>query len=424
MPTIFIDKVLVDDKPTNILIKEGIIAGIGTQVAMPADALYLSGVGYAAFPTFANCHTHAAMSLFRGYGDDQPLERWLNQWIWPKEKHLDDDIVYWGTRLACLEMVKSGTTCLNDMYFHLPAAARAIADSGLRAVLGMTVMDFHNSDNATELRHNLESFDFDALLCPDGRIATAVAPHAIYTVSEASLRWTADFCAERGWLYHIHTSETEKEVQDCIDAHGCRPYEYLDRIGVLEKTTHRFIGAHCLHLSDHEIELMGHYHVNAVHNPNSNLKLASGHAFRYEELCKAAVNVALGTDGCASSNNLDMIEAAKTMSLLQKGWRCEPTAMPAAETLRVATANGYHAMGLNGGKLEQGALADLMLVDLNNLAFVPNNNSLSNLIYAAHGDAVDTVICNGTVLMHHRQVDNEQTIINEARKASLRLLRS
>ena len=410
--SIFIKNVLFNEQITNILITNNTFSCIGAEIVAPEGAKIIDASGKAAFPSFANAHTHAAMTLFRGYGDDHPLGEWLNEWIWPKEKQLDSEIIYWGTRLACLEMIKSGTTAFNNMYFFLSDEARAIADSGIRTLLSETLFNNADKDDNTPLpiwRSDLVQY--------------ALAPHAIYTVSEIGLRRCADYCTRNGLKYHIHMSETQHEVDECIAQHGCRPFEYLDRLGILEQLNSNIIAAHCLHLSDNEIALIGKYRCTVVHNPNSNLKLASGHAFRYQELRDAGANVALGTDGCSSSNNLDMIEAAKTMSLLQKGWRLEPTALPATEVLKVATENGFRAMGIKAGRIEAGYLADMILVDLNNLAFVPNNNTTSNLIYAAHGDAVDTVICNGSILMQNRKVKDEAEIIENARIATKKLLR-
>lgn len=417
MRPIYIENVRLGDETTNLSIESSLIAGIGPTVPMPANAIHIDGHGKAALPAFANMHTHAAMSLFRGYANDLPLMTWLNDWIWPKEKHLDDDIIYWGTRLACTEMIKSGTTLFSDMYFHLPAAAKAAAEMGIRCTLGFT--QFGDALEATDkaIEEMLATFE------PyHGLVSLAIAPHAIYTVSDKGLQRCAELSKKYGLLYHIHMSETQGEVEQCIAKHGCRPYEWLEQLGVLDITEGRFTGAHSLFVSDHELELLGRHRATVVHNPCSNLKLGSGHFFQYTELRDAGTNVTLGTDGCSSSNNLDMVEAAKFMSLLQKGVRQDPTALPAAELLDVVSRNGYKALGLNGGTLEVGALADLILIDLNNIAFIPNNDTLANLFYAAHGDAIDTVICNGQCLMQQRHIDSEPETTAQARRAAGKLL--
>lgn len=441
--SILISNVLVDNQRCDIAIEGSHIASMRAahHGGLPAPALQegapaqagaagrslqvIDGTALAAFPGLVNGHTHAAMSLFRGFGDDLPLETWLRDKIWPNERHLDDDIVYWGSRLACLEMIKSGTTCFNDMYFLQEQTARAAADSGMRAVLSLTGMDFFDPAQAEALKQRCR--DWEKALTPDSLSAAnqesmlryAVAPHAIYTVSGTTLQWLKAFANEHRLLLHIHLAETQTEVNNCLRQNGKRPVAYLQELGLLSPHT---IVAHGLWLDDDDVKMLGDSGASVVHNPNSNLKLASGCQFRYNELRDAGANVALGTDGCSSSNNLDLIEATKTMSLLQKGWRRDPVAMPAREALRIATRGGAQALNINGGELKEGRVADLFLVNLDNLAFVPDNDTVSNLIYAAHGDCVDTTIINGRIVMRHRQVPDEQRIIQEARRAARRLI--
>ena len=416
MESIVIKDVLLNERTTSILIENNLISGIGDHVPMPDNAFVIEGKGKAALPSFANMHTHAAMTLLKGMGSDLPLHSWLNDCIWPAEKHLDYEAVYWGVKLACLEMIKSGTTLFNDMYFLLPWAAKAVAEMGIRGVMGINVFgDGKELTDATftEMR--------DAVEGASDLLKLSIAPHSIYTVSEKGLVHCAEMSHRYGTLYQIHMSETEKEVQDCLATHNCRPYELLERTGVLELTESRLVGAHSLYLDAEEIDLMARHHVTATHNPCSNLKLGSGYRFLYSELRNAGVNITLGTDGSASSNNLDMIEAARLMSYLQKGVRQDPTVLPANELLQVASENGFLAAGINAGRIEVGKVADMILVDLDNLAFVPMHDTLSGLFYAAHGDAVDTVICNGRIVMRNRHVDGEEEIRTQARKHTHRL---
>lgn len=410
---LIIEEVLLGRETTNIWIHDNHIAGIGSHLPMPADVLHIDGRNKAAFPSFANGHCHAPMVLFRGLGNDLPLDVWLNEWIWPNEKNLTDELVYWGTKLACLEMIKSGTTAFNDMYFHIESEAKAVEESGIRANLCLNI--FGDGAELSDCQRPIPS-------SAQERITFGIAPHAIYTVSETGLLRVAEYCERHDVLCHIHMSETEEEVSQSIREHGCRPFEYLDQIGFLERIGSKTIAAHALHLNKTEIGLLSSHQVKVVHNPNSNLKLGSGHKFLYKELQQAGVDILLGTDGCASSNNLDMIEAMKTMSLLQKGWRKDPTILPAESVLQTATHNGFKAMGWDAGTIEEGKLADLILIDLNNLAFVPNNDTLANLVYAAHGDCVDTVICNGKILMQDRQIPGEQEIVKQARAAAQKLI--
>ncbi len=409
MEPILIEDVLLNEKSTNILIENSMITGIGTQIPMPVNAIRIDGRGKAAFPSFANMHTHAAMTLLKGLGSDLPLQQWLNESIWPAEKHLDGEAVYWGTKLACLEMIKSGTTLFNDMYFLLPNAAKAVAEMGIRGILGINVFgdgDELTDDSFRQLRDQVEG--------ASDLLKISIAPHSVYTVSEKGLVHCAEMSHRYRTIYQIHMSETEKEVQDCLATHNCRPYELLERTGVLELTEGRLVGAHSLYLSREEIDVMARHQVTATHNPASNLKLGSGYRFFYSELREAGVNITLGTDGSASSNNLDMIEAARLMSYLQKGVRQDPTVLPTTELMQVVSENGFKAAGINAGRIETGKVADLILVDLENLAFVPMHDTLSGLFYAAHGDAVDTVICNGRIVMHNRHVEGEEEIRTQA----------
>lgn len=422
--SILITNVLANHQRCNIRIHGCHIAAVEPyrqgQTADEADDV-IDGTMLAAFPGLVNCHTHAAMSLFRGYGDDLPLETWLGEKIWPGEKHLNEDIVYWGSRLACLEMIKSGTTCFNDMYFFQHQTALAAQDSGIRATLSLTGMDFFDPAQAETLKQRCR--DWEKELTPptlsaatqESMLRYAMAPHAIYTVSAPTLQWLKAFADEHRLLLHIHLAETQTEVRNSISQNGLRPVSYLQKLGLLGPRT---IVAHGLWLDDEDVKMLGDSGTCVVHNPNSNLKLASGYRFRYNDLRNAGTNVALGTDGCSSSNNLDMVEAAKVMSLLQKGWQGDPVALPADEALQVATKNGAKALNLNAGEIAPGRLADLFLASLDNPAFTPCHNAVSNLIYAAHPDAIDTVIINGQVVMRHRKVKDEEETIREARRCA------
>lgn len=327
------------------------------------------------------------MTLFRGLGDDQPLSVWLNEYIWPAEQRLTDELVYKGTLQACREMLASGTTAFNDMYFHLPAMAQAVKDSGIRARLGLNV--FGDGESLTpnpspgkrgELDAVLDAINSPLLIGEGAGVRLSIAPHSIYTVSEKGLRRCADVCKELGVPMHIHMSETQKEVDDCLREHGCRPWEWLDKLGILDQLGSNIIAAHCLHLSDSEIRLIADHGITCVHCPNSNLKLGSGYRFPMLELLDAGARVALGTDGSASSNNLDMIEVMKTAALLQKGWRGDPTVVPAAQILSLATL---------GHTIAPGQPACLFLADV---------KSLSDLVYASHGDSVVMTIVDGKIM--------------------------
>ena len=375
----------LNNKAVDITIDNGLITSVedANTNALPQGAEVIDCTELAIFPGLCNMHSHAPMTLFRGLGDDQPLDIWLNQYIWPAEQKLTDELVYQGTLQACREMLASGTTAFNDMYFRLPAMAQAVKDSGIRAMLGFNI--FSDGDEIDTVKTEIEKSS-----TPNPRYT--IAPHSVYTVSEKGLRRCADACVDLNVPMHIHMNETQKEVNDCLREHGCRPWEYLDRLGILDKLGANIIAAHTLHLSDNEIKLIGDHHITCVHCPNSNLKLGSGYRFPMLELIEAGARVTLGTDGSASSNNLDMIEVMKTAALLQKGWRADPTVMPAEQTLSLATL---------GHTVAPGQPACLFLVKLNNptpTSIQSDSQSISNLIYATHGENVALTLVDGKVV--------------------------
>ena len=352
-----------------------------------------------ALPSLVNMHTHSAMTLLRSAGSGLPLFRWLNEAIFPREAQLTPDDIYRGALDACEEMRQTGTTAFNDMYFNIGSTLRAAKETNLQANIALSVTDRDCEDKQLfakfldSIHHRFE----------ESGCSFSIAPHSIYTVSAHNLQMLADFAKEHQTLFHIHLSETQKEREDCLRENGVPPVVYLDRLGIFDKVGSKFIGAHSLWLDPTEIEILGSHHVTAVHCPNSNLKLGSGYRFLYTELRDAGVNVTLGTDGCASSDNLDMVEAMKVMSLLQKGVRNDPSVLPAEEVLKVASNNGRKALGLPDNSIVEGNVADFFLISTNNLVFknIEYINStptrihqefLNRLIYAANGNAVSQVI--------------------------------
>ena len=395
--SLILHNAILNDKAVDITIDNGLISAVepANPAHLPPSLPHHSSLedcsNLLVFPGLCNMHSHAPMTLFRGLGDDQPLDVWLNEYIWPAEQKLTDELVYQGTLQACREMLASGTTAFNDMYFRLPAMAQAVRDSGIRARLGLNVFgDGEELECVNEIMCKCVSGAAATnTLAPQGRrpqfthshIHTfSIAPHSIYTVTERGLRRCAAACQELGVPMHIHMSETQKEVDDCLREHGCRPWEYLDKLGILDKLGSNIIAAHCLHLSDNEIRLIGDHSITCVHCPNSNLKLGSGYRFPMLELLDAGARVALGTDGSASSNNLDMIEVMKTAALLQKGWRHDPTAVPAAQILSLAT------------------LGHTIAPDQPACLFLSTAKSLSDLVYASHGDSVALTLVDGKIV--------------------------
>lgn len=404
---LLIRNVLFDNRITDILIEDNQIVKIEKGIDAVVDRI-IDGTGKAVVPGFINAHTHAAMTLFRGFADDMKLEEWLTQKIWPYEAKLTDEQVYWGARLACLEMIKSGTTMFHDMYWNSDATIQAVIDSGIRGVISSVLFDSAGEEQGIALKKIVNKM-LEKQQNP--RVQISIGPHSVYTNSPSLLKWAKATADDNNLLIHIHLAETKIEVENAKSAFGCTPVEYLEKLDVLGEN---IVAAHSVWLTDHDIELLAKRGVKVVHNPASNMKLCSGIAFRYKDLKAAGVTVGLGTDGCSSSNNLDMIEAMKLASLLCKATTEDPTAMSVEETLNLATINGAKIFNINAGKIESGRLADLCLVDLKRPEMIPNHHFLSNLIYASNGSCIDTVICNGKILMENRKVKDENKIIEQA----------
>lgn len=416
MNEILLKNVYTNGKRCDLLVRGNLIATIADSIDAPgAEVIDCSRM--AAIPGFINMHTHAAMTMTRSAKEDTPLMPWL-QHIWKIEAQYDKEILYWGNKLACLEMIKSGTTCFNDMYWGLDVASKAVDEMGIRSVHSYCMLDNGDMVKAEKERRALIR-DFEESKSLSSRNMFAVSVHAPYTVCEDNIRWAAMFAEENNLLVHIHLSETEQEIIDAQEKWGCTPVEYCERLGLLSD---RVIAAHSLWLTPHDIELMGHYGVTAVHNVNSNLKISSGYKFKMEELMAAGANVTLGTDGCGSSNNLDMLEALKTAALLQKAWRKNPTAIPLDTLLKIGTENAAKAIGLNAGVIAEGKLADIVLIDMNNSWFTPNYDFEANLVYSANSSCVDTVICDGRIIMRGRKVEGEQEILDNAAACGERLM--
>lgn len=421
--SILIADVQVNGRVADIFVKDdGTIGEVGEGIRKEhkgeAD-LIIDGNGAIALPGMVNTHAHAAMSLLRGYADDMILQDWLSK-IWPLEAHLTPADVYWGTRLACLEMIRTGTVAFNDMYFMMDEAARAVGEAGIRATLSYGFIDLFSAEKREAECKATENLVRHIRSLANPRIRAAVGPHAIYTVSPEGLRWCAEFAAMEKIGIHIHLSETEKEVNDCIAQHGKRPAVHLDECGVL---TSRTVAAHCCWLDEAECTLLGRRGVSVSHNPSSNMKLATNRAMPYHWLRAAGANVCLGTDGCASNNNLDMFEEAKTAALLQKFSWNNPVLLPAHEALLMATANGARGLGLATGALVAGTPADIILVSTRIACNTPLHNATSNLVYSCNGGAVETTLCDGRVLMLDREVPGEAEVLSGASAAAQELVR-
>lgn len=413
MKSILLNNVTLGGVCSDILISDDKIAAIGEcgSFEFPQDTEVVECSGKTAVPGFINMHTHAGMAMMRGVGEDISFHTWLDR-IWEVEKNLSDEYVYHATKVACLEMVKTGTTTFNDQYWFMPMAYKAAIELGIRPSLSYVVLDRNDPEESERQKVQCQQmYEWAAKWGNEALFMISI--HAIYSVREEMIVWAADFARSHGLKIHVHVSETRKEVEDCLAQHGMSPVEYLDKLGILGPDV---IAAHTLWLSDKDVEILGRRGVTCVHNVNSNLKLASGYKFMYNELRDAGANICLGTDGCASSNNLDMLETMKTAAMIQKAWRDDPSAMPLDELMAMTTSNAAKALGIDAGRIEVGALADILLVDTDSYHFLSSGSFEANLVYSAHSDSIDSVICGGRFVMKNRIVPGEKEILAEAKK--------
>lgn len=403
----------LDGERIGLRCAEGKIAAIGPDVRAAAGDETLDAAGAPLVAPLVNGHTHAAMTLFRGSGGDLPLMPWLRERIWPVEAKLEAEDVYWGARLACAEMVRSGTTRFWDMYWHPEATARAVADAGLRATIGAPLFD---ADGDTEGMKETALRSLERLGELGPAVSPALAPHSIYTVSEAALRWIAALGAERGLPIQIHLSETAGEVEECLAAHGERPAAYLDRLGMLNERT---VLAHGVYLDQAELELIAARGCTVVTNPVANMKLAVGGVFPYPAARAAGVAVGLGTDGAGSNDSLDLLADLKLFALAQKHAAADPTAITAAEAWAIAAGQRAPLLGA-GAPLSVGAPADFLLLN-------PGAPELAigvraeDLVYAAAGAVVTTTVVGGRVLMQGGELPELSEIVTRARERAISL---
>lgn len=396
----------LDGERVALRAENGLIAEIGPAVQPQSGDEAIDAAGAPLVPGLVNGHTHAAMTLFRNYGDDLPLMRWLEEKIWPLEAKLEPEDVYWGTRLACLEMIRGGTVRFWDMYWHPQAVARAVADAGLRVTVAAPLVTV--GKGLSSLREDAMR-SLDELDGFDDRVSVALGPHAIYTVNEEGLRWVAETAGERGLAIEVHLSETEEEVEDCIGEHGQRPAAYVDGIGLLGPRT---LLAHGVWLDHDELELVAQRGATVVTNPVANLKLAVGRVFPYLEARDAGVPVGLGTDGAGSNNSLDLLADLKTFALLQKYEAGDPAAVSATEAWEIAIGGRAPLLGAGSG-LAAGEPADFLLLrrDAPELSL---GDLTAGLVYAASGAVVDTCVVAGRPLMRAGTVEGADEVLAKA----------
>ena len=367
-------------------------------------------------PGLINTHTHASMSLFKGFADDLSLQDWLNNYIWPAEKKfVNSSFVRDGSILALSEMIKAGVTTFNDMYFYPDATAEASIELGVRSNIGLVVLDFPTNYASDPEDYLSKGFEFRDRWRNEDLITTSIAPHAPYSVSDEAFALINTYSEELGINIHLHLHETQREIDDSINRYGITPVQRLNNLGIINPS---LIAAHCVYLNEQDIAILAKNKVSIVHNPSSNMKLGSGIA-DVAKMLKQNLNVSLGTDSSASNNRLDIMEEMRIASLLLKGTTKSPELLSATQAIKMATINGAKALGLESiiGSIEKNKIADLVAIDLNSIENQPIYNPLSTLVYSSSKSDVSYVWINGKVKLKEKKLVNvdEEKIMQTAK---------
>ena len=385
------------DGSVNVLVKDGRIAHVGKDMPEDRAERVIEGNGNLLLPAFYNAHCHSAMTLFRGYGDDLPLQRWLNEKIFPAEDRLNEERVYTGSMLAIAEMLKNGVVSFSDMYFFLDETARAVEESGIKANLSRSIVSFDPGADFSRDTRIIESLDvFNRWHGrADGRIKIDMSLHAEYSNVEGCFKYVADIARQLKTGFQIHVSETRQEHEECIARHGVTPMKFLENCGVLDVPV---TAAHCVWVSDDDIRIMKERGVSAAHNPVSNLKLGSG-VMPYKKMMDAGVNVTLGTDGVASNNRLSVLREMQYAALIHKGVSLDPAVTLASDIIRCGTRNGAISQGREDcGEIKVGMKADLVFLDMQAFDNIPSYNFESTVVYSATESNVLMTVCDGNIL--------------------------
>lgn len=387
-------------RETDIYIEGSRIAAIGTQPEGFFADKVIEGKDKLAIPGLVNCHTHSYMSFMRNVADDLSFMDWLFGTIDPIEQQMTDEDTYWGACLAIVEMMKSGTTCFNDMQMNIHQTTRAVKESGMRAVISRGLVG-NGNDEAGQLRLRQAYEERDAAKDCD-RLTFMLGPHAPYTCDDAYMRIVSEEAKKNHMGIHIHLSESESEIQQIKEKYGCSPIEMADKNGLFDVPA---IAAHCVQITESDMEILKKKNVSVVTNPASNMKLGNGFA-PVPEMLEKGINVCLGTDGAASNNSLNMFHELSLLTLIHKGVKKTPQCISAKDGFRIATINGAKALGLEKeiGSLEVGKKADIAILNLNTPSLTPRNNLLAGLSYSANGSEVETVLIDGKVTMENRKI--------------------
>ena len=405
----------------DIAVADGRLLAVGKVPENFLPDKVINATDQIALPGLVNTHTHIPMSLFRNYADDLPFWPWLLEKIKPAEDHLSAEHVYWGAKLGVLELIQSGVTCFSDMYFYMDEVAKVVKESGIRACLSGVLLEVGDL-GPTFMKAAVDFHDsWDGKA--EGRIKAFFGPHSMYLCGPEYLRETTEEALKRKTAIHIHLAESRQEVADCLEKYGKSPVQHLADLGMFACRT---VAAHCVHVSADDIDLLAKHKVSVVNNPTSNMKLANGFA-PIDAIMKKGINVALGTDGSASNNNVNLFEEMHLAALVNKAVTEDAESVPATEVLRMATINGAKALGMENeiGSLEVGKRADLILLDTSKPHYFPRHNPVSSLAYSAQAADVKTVMVNGQVLLENYQfktIDVEETM-REAERMAFDLVR-
>jgi 5-methylthioadenosine/S-adenosylhomocysteine deaminase len=407
-----IKNVYLRGKIIDVLIEGNRFKKIAENITEEADKI-INGEGKAIEPAFYNCHTHIPMTILKGLGDDKELHDWLIHDIWPREAKMTPDDIYIASKFAILEMIKGGTVFCNDMYQYGEQTMKAIDEMGIRGVVSKPEIDIPTPELLEKKKKIVLDF-IDYKNINENRIIKGISCHAVYTVSDDFLQFYSDLAKKYSMPIHIHACETKFEVENCLKKKGCTPIEHLEKLGLL---TDKTILAHCVHLSDKDIEIIKKHNTKVAHCPISNFKLKSG-LMAFQKLTDAGVLITLGTDGSASNNSLGMLEEMKACALNAKTQANSSKAGNVNDVYKTATVNGAKAFGIDAGVIEEGKIADFLLYDMNHYLLLPNFNLISNIVYSAQNECIRDVFCDGKQLMCNRKVENEEKIIEDFIKLS------
>lgn len=407
-----------------IAIKDTIITAVGKAVrakSFKAEKT-IKARGMVAIPGLINCHTHVPMTLFRGMAEDKQLHEWLRNTVWPLEAKLKPRDVYQGALLGNLEMIRSGTTCFADMYFHEDMVAKAVENSGLRGVLASGIIEAGDKRRGERMLDEALEIARKHIGYVGGRVNFQLGPHAVYTCSPSLLRNVRERATDLNLGLHIHLAESPETLKRTPKEHATTEVELLEKVGFLNSDV---LAAHCIYLTETDMKLMAKRGVKVSYNPIANMKLAMGIP-KIDDLQKSGVTVGLGTDGPASNNTLDMFEVMKVGAVLQKTLYRDPRVLPAQKVLRMATIEGAQALRLEDsiGSIDVGKRADISLIDFKKPHLTPLHDLYANIVYSAHGSDVDTIIVDGRVLMEKREVKtlNEEEVMEEAQQTAFDLV--